>query len=127
LLRIDPDDGTRGHCPRALLDPVAQLAVEHGEQRQDKVGLSEARPLVVDTDEDLGNVLLRDMDTAFDNESKLARAETLVAIGSLNRKQGRRPATLRSIFGSDPPPDHFEEEIEAEQLLVTFRACPRIL
>lgn len=59
LLCIDPDDRPQGHCPRALLDPVSQLAVKHREQRQDEVGLSEARSLVVDTDEDLGDVLLR--------------------------------------------------------------------
>ena len=31
LLCIDPDDRPQGHCPRALLDPVAQLAVIHRE------------------------------------------------------------------------------------------------
>ena len=31
LLCIDPDDCSLGHCPRALLDTVAQLAVIHRE------------------------------------------------------------------------------------------------
>jgi hypothetical protein len=60
-LCVDRDDCPLGHCSRTLLDPVAQLAVKHSEQRQNEVGLPESCSLVVDTNEDVGDVLFRDL------------------------------------------------------------------